>query len=80
MQRANSGASEGSFWTTIELLADRGRRRSTGDYDDGATALELPPRTASASRSFLSQRRTRTACLKPPHASPERFVMNRVHL
>ncbi|KPI93974.1 hypothetical protein RR46_13139 [Papilio xuthus] len=48
MQRANSSASESSFWTTIELLADRGRRRSTGDYDD--VTIDLQPRTTSALR------------------------------
>ncbi|CAG5056601.1 unnamed protein product [Parnassius apollo] len=48
MQRTSSSASESSFWTTIELLADRGRRRSAGDFDDSITPIEIPPRNASA--------------------------------
>ncbi|XP_041971397.1 uncharacterized protein LOC121727562 isoform X2 [Aricia agestis] len=44
MQRATSNASEG-FWTTIELLADRGRRHSSGDRDDVVTPD--PPRAKS---------------------------------
>ncbi|XP_047987055.1 uncharacterized protein LOC125226918 isoform X2 [Leguminivora glycinivorella] len=48
MQRQASGpASEGSFWTTIELLAGRDRRRSAGDAECAAD-LPLPPRTASS--------------------------------
>ncbi|CAG9567402.1 unnamed protein product [Danaus chrysippus] len=47
MQRTSSNASEGSFWTTIELLADRGRRYSARDHDD-CTPVESP-RTKSVS-------------------------------
>ncbi|XP_052757859.1 uncharacterized protein LOC128202263 isoform X1 [Galleria mellonella] len=47
MLRTPSTSSDGSFWTTIELLADRGRRRSAGDAED-YTDLELPKRRASA--------------------------------
>lgn len=50
MLRTPSSASEGSFWTTIELLADRGRRRSAGDADDYPTSLEVPTRRASSIR------------------------------
>ncbi|XP_063529985.1 uncharacterized protein LOC134741144 isoform X2 [Cydia strobilella] len=48
MQRQASGPpSEGSFWTTIELLAGRDRRRSAGDAEH-TVELPLPPRTASS--------------------------------
>lgn len=50
MLRTPSSASEGSFWTTIELLADRGRRRSAGDADDYPTNVEIPSRRTSAIR------------------------------
>ncbi|CAK1549707.1 unnamed protein product [Leptosia nina] len=43
MQRTSSNASE--FWTTIELLAGRDRRRSTGDIEDD---LDPIVRVASA--------------------------------
>ncbi|GBP36812.1 hypothetical protein EVAR_28153_1 [Eumeta japonica] len=33
MQRSESSNSDGSFWTTIELLAGRGRRKSTSPED-----------------------------------------------
>ncbi|XP_038217099.1 uncharacterized protein LOC119835986 [Zerene cesonia] len=46
MQRTSSYASEG-FWTTIELLAGRDRRRSAGDVED-TPYLEPPARVASA--------------------------------
>ncbi|KAL4715131.1 hypothetical protein ACJJTC_012178 [Scirpophaga incertulas] len=46
MLRTPSSASESSFWTTIELLADRGRRRSAGDADD-YVSVEVPSRRAS---------------------------------
>ncbi|KAI8427588.1 hypothetical protein MSG28_002085 [Choristoneura fumiferana] len=48
MQRSASSSappSEGSFWTTIELLAGRDRRRSAGDAE---CTIELPPRSNSA--------------------------------
>uniref|UniRef100_A0A2A4JHH3 Uncharacterized protein n=1 Tax=Heliothis virescens TaxID=7102 RepID=A0A2A4JHH3_HELVI len=47
MQRTPSSASEGSFWTTIELLAGRGRRRSAADPEDYTTFLDVPSRRAS---------------------------------
>lgn len=54
MQRSESSASEGSFWTTIELLADRGRRRrSAADADDIVPALNLPSRRTSAARCLF---------------------------
>lgn len=54
MQRSESSASEGSFWTTIELLADRGRRRrSATDVDDIVPTLDLPSRRSSAVRCLF---------------------------
>ncbi|XP_061706985.1 uncharacterized protein LOC133517647 isoform X2 [Cydia pomonella] len=48
MQRQASGPpSEGSFWTTIELLAGRDRRRSAGDAEC-TVELPLPTRTSSS--------------------------------
>ncbi|XP_049865863.1 uncharacterized protein LOC126366672 [Pectinophora gossypiella] len=47
MERTPSSASEGSFWTTIELLADRGRRRHSAADADDFIGIDLPIRRAS---------------------------------
>ncbi|CAH0726500.1 unnamed protein product, partial [Brenthis ino] len=53
MQRTSSNASEGNFWTTIELLAGRGRRTSTGDYEE-SYLLESSNTESPRTKSSLS--------------------------
>ncbi|XP_023954772.2 uncharacterized protein LOC112058288 [Bicyclus anynana] len=52
MQRTSSNASEGTFWTTIELLADRGRRRSANDIDDLTSIDSVETTRTTSALSF----------------------------